>query len=209
MKIVTDTSLMLHLPLYEPDGDSFISRDVGGCLCTVTGASWQLQGRNFNGSTDHIVPDFTPGALGALTVEAWTRFHVQAIDMDIFHVISLGESRAISLRSNGCEIQPDGVAIGVGWHGWTGGSLPTGVYWHLAMTWNGSILTAYLNGKQDGAVVPVTGTLDAAGQSAAIGRKPYGEWWMNGIIGELRLYNRALSPQEVQHNYRVTKWRYA
>jgi hypothetical protein len=33
------------------------------------------------------------------------------------------------------------------------------------------------------------------------------ETWL-GVIGEVRVYNRALSPLEIQHNYLATKWRY-
>src|SRR3972149_6505876 len=53
-KFQYDPSCVLYLPLYELDGASFASRDAYGHLCTVTGATWGLQGRTFNGTSDWI-----------------------------------------------------------------------------------------------------------------------------------------------------------
>ena len=54
MDFIFDPSLVLYLPLYQPDGASFASRDAYGHLCTVTGALWTPQGRTFDGADDII-----------------------------------------------------------------------------------------------------------------------------------------------------------
>jgi len=40
-----------------------------------------------------------------------------------------------------------------------------------------------------------------------IARSAYGGFW-NGTIGEVFIYNRLLTPQEIQRNYLITKWKY-
>ena len=208
MKFIFDTSLVLYLPLHESDGNPIVSKDTYGHIGTVSGADWTPRGGSFDGADDYITTMFKPGALTSLTVEAWARFNVTAIDQDIFHTVSSAEERAVSLRSNGCEIQPQGTPVGSSWHSWTIGTLLADVFWHLSMTWDGAGVKGYLNGRQDGDANTITGNLNAAGQSTEIGKHPSNGWWMNGIIGEVRFYNRALTGAEIMHNYLATKWRY-
>jgi hypothetical protein len=54
MDFILDPSLVLYLPLYERDGASFISRDLYGRSCTVTGTLWRPNGRYFDGTDDSI-----------------------------------------------------------------------------------------------------------------------------------------------------------
>jgi hypothetical protein len=73
VNFVYDPSLVFHLPLYELDGDSFISKDACGHLCTVTGAVWTPRGSDFDGLDDKItVPDHSSLCpAGAMTLEFW------------------------------------------------------------------------------------------------------------------------------------------
>ncbi|MDO8687497.1 MAG: hypothetical protein Q7K41_02790, partial [Dehalococcoidales bacterium] len=54
MDFIFDPSLVLYLPLYEPDSSSLMSKDAYGHLAAVTGATWGTLGRTFDGSDDQI-----------------------------------------------------------------------------------------------------------------------------------------------------------
>jgi hypothetical protein len=74
-------------------------------------------------------------------------------------------------------------------------ALPLNTWSHLAATYDGVTLRLYVNGAQvsshpyTGSIVTSTGALRIAGNSA-------GEFF-RGLIDEIRIYNRALSPSEI------------
>jgi hypothetical protein len=76
-------------------------------------------------------------------------------------------------------------------------------YWHhIAMIWDGSYMRVYLDGSQSSIVTPMAGTLTNTAKNFAIGK--LGEWGsgnFNGLIDEVRVYNRALSPSEITSLY--------
>ena len=70
---------------------------------------------------------------------------------------------------------------------------------------NGAEVSAtWAYGGGTGGVAPQTTV--AILQLGAISRGTAELW--NGLIDEVRIYNRALTPLEIQHNYLATKWRY-
>ena len=75
--------------------------------------------------------------------------------------------------------------------------LPLNTWTHLATTYDGSALRLYVNGTQvatlaaTGSIVTSTGALKIGGNAL------WGEWY-SGLIDELRVYNRALTPTEIQ-----------
>jgi hypothetical protein len=65
------------------------------------------------------------------------------------------------------------------------------------MTYDGATLRLYVNGTQ-AATRAVTGTIQSGTNPLWIGgNQPYGEYF-NGLIDEVRVYNRALAPGEIQ-----------
>ena len=86
-------------------------------------------------------------------------------------------------------------------------TLSTGVWYHLALTYNGSVMTGYINGVPDGSSLSVSGTINwDAAYNTLIG-SGQGSSFMNGTIDEVRIYNRSLSLQEIQEHYNATKAR--
>jgi len=79
----------------------------------------------------------------------------------------------------------------------TGGNGQLGAWKHVAATWNGTRITLYINGAYSAStaqtiVPPSTGKMMQIGrhQESAGG-------WFNGSIDEVRIYNRALTSDEV------------
>lgn len=71
---------------------------------------------------------------------------------------------------------------------------------HYAVTWNGNEVRFYLNGRQVGAAIPLPGTIAAFGSTKLeIGRDVHSATeWTDGALDDLRVYNRALTPNEVK-----------
>ena len=74
---------------------------------------------------------------------------------------------------------------------------PVNVWTHVALTYDGTIIRLYVNGAQAGSQAR-TGSIQANSNPLWIGgNSPYGEYFQ-GLIDEVRVYNRALSQAEIQ-----------
>lgn len=82
----------------------------------------------------------------------------------------------------------------------TGSSaLPTGQWVHLAVTLSGTTGTLYVNGQAAAANTGMTlnpASLGAAG-NLWIGKSEFGDPYLNGMVDEFQVFNRALSQAEV------------
>ncbi|MCK4863144.1 MAG: LamG domain-containing protein [Dehalococcoidales bacterium] len=211
MNFVFDKSLVLYLPLYRPDGSSFMSRDACGHLCTVTGAAWRQKSRYFDGTDDSIncgnntVLDITNN----YTIELWLCLdNITGWKDVICKRPATNDEGYVLLFANGSSAP-------VLYHyitAWTGTACDTSIalkeFTHIVVIKNGTSVTYFLNGGQRNTVT-ISGTPTTTNADLIIGR------WMQGaanpfagMIGEVRMYSRALTPQEIQHNYLATKWRY-
>ena len=76
-------------------------------------------------------------------------------------------------------------------------ALASNTWTHLAATYDGANLRLYVNGTQV-ATRAVTGSMRASTGALRIGgNSTWGEWF-GGLIDDVRIYNRALTPSEVQ-----------
>jgi len=206
----SDPSLVLYLPLGKLDGASFISKEARGHLCTVTGALWRPSGRYFDGIDDEIdcgdnsILDFTSGDF---SVEFWIK--QTSSPADNAYVINRGNYNLsgwyIWFWNAGDEMQfytnqdTPGVQS-------TTMDMTFDTWLHLALVRSGAVATWYQNTvdvtKNHGTHIDPT----SVSQALKIGAFPSDDF--KGTIGEVSIYNRALTPLEIQHNYLATKWRY-
>ena len=75
-------------------------------------------------------------------------------------------------------------------------ALPLNTWSHLAMTWDGLVMRMYVNGTQV-STSALTGTARTSTSPLRIGGNAVWPEWFNGVIDEVRVYNRALSAAEV------------
>ena len=208
MDFIFDRSLVLYLPLYQLDGASFISKDKHGHLCTVTGALWTPRGRSFDGVDDKIVLP-TPAILditGNVTLEVWVTTDSISANMDVVSGYD-GTDLRFHLMFQTVNILNfySGAAAG--------GNLASAPYSAHLGNWTHAVgiydgdTKIYVNGeyvaKATTPLAPVTITT-----AIQLGERADGTVDFAGSIGEVRIYNRALTPPEIQHNYLATKWRY-
>jgi hypothetical protein len=103
-----------------------------------------------------------------------------------------------ALYANTDGNRPSGNVFAAGDHELRGTSaLPLNTWTHLAATYNGSTLILFVNGSQV-ASTPVTGTIvGGTGPLKMGGNAIWGEWF-NGLIDEVRVYDRARTAAEIQ-----------
>ncbi|GAI13447.1 unnamed protein product, partial [marine sediment metagenome] len=89
---------------------------------------------------------------------------------------------------------------------------PSANVWHCVvctLDGIGNVSQIYL----DGVAYGTSGACPAVNIGGVIrvgSRYALSETWhaFDGVLGEAVIYSRILTPQEIQHNYEATKWRY-
>ena len=208
---VYDPSLVLYLPLWKRDGASFMSEDRHGHLCTAYGAVWTPMGRSFDGTDDYLnggthtsldVPAF-------LTLEAWVYLRTSAWGAIVSKRKGVPWEASYSLEINATtlEFTCDTTATGTGGGG-KAHAFPTGVWHHVAGTYDGAALKFFANGEIFGSIA-LTGLRTQTTNPLMIGDlDETNKEWFNGLIGEVSIWSRALTEHEILNHYLATKWRY-
>jgi len=211
-RFIFDPSLVLYLPLYQVDGSSFMSQDAYGHTCTRTGALWRPNGHYFDPTDDQIViTDHSALRLTTyVTIELWycpnTTFDSSATAYRSF-CGKTGGNQGYTLR-----LEPSAGKA----HFYLGDNATYHHFYSAKTSWAANtwfhIVATYdqVNGS-----LYVDGNLDLATPNAGISIYPKvidmhigtGNP-IDGIVGEFRIYSRALSAVEIQRNYLATKWRY-
>jgi len=85
------------------------------------------------------------------------------------------------------------------------GQPTTGEWHHLVMVWDGSFLKAYVDGQLLGSPVKQTIVPPETTDNLIIGKKPsrMPDGYFNGIVDQIRLYDRALSEEEIMTLYKT------
>jgi len=162
-----------------------------------------------DGSNDYIDSDVTSFDLtGDLSAEVW--FNISVTANDWVRVIGKGDG---SNRSFGFWYNNPGSVFLYQRYGASGNvgsvygiSIQTNTWYHVIVTSSGSTHKLYLNGVD---VQTQTGAGPFFSSSSTL-KVGFGEihTYHNGRIGLYRVYNRALTAQEVSQNYNATKKRY-
>ena len=76
---------------------------------------------------------------------------------------------------------------------------------HLVMVWDGSLLKAYIDGQLFGAPVKQTIVPPETTDNLIIGKKPSSkpDGYFGGLLDQIRLYNRALTEEEIMTLYKT------
>uniref|UniRef100_A0A6M3KLJ7 Putative lectin/glucanase superfamily protein n=1 Tax=viral metagenome TaxID=1070528 RepID=A0A6M3KLJ7_9ZZZZ len=220
--------LVLYAPLWHPEksGSPFNAWDiVNGAVhaCTVTGATWGITGRTFDGTDDLIVGDTNIGISGAgnRTYLVWANPAAESLANDkITNILGTGWAAPDYLDTAGTgnvfSIATFGWTTKAGqWAAWgksadteSSGLLTAGTSYLLGATYDGTNVQLYQNGVADNVEAH---TLDLINTPPLMGRKvgvAADRLWYKGIVGEAWIYNRVLSAGEILHIYEITKWRY-
>jgi glucose/arabinose dehydrogenase/PKD repeat protein len=197
------SGLVLGLGFEETSGTVVTDASSAKNNGTVNGATQTASGRfgralSFDGVNDRVdVPDAASLELtNALTLEAWVRPTSSRLHAP---VITKETSNYYTYRLEaGGEVKgiPEGFISDTAWS-WEDAEdtkvLPNGTWSHLAMTYDGANMTLYVNGKPVSTRAAAKPKID--GLKLAIGA--YKTNFYEGLIDEVRIYNRALSAVEI------------
>jgi alpha-galactosidase len=138
------------------------------------------------------------------TIAAWIR---TAASKNHNSVLSKGEwKEAYSLLVKGDTTPKDLLWTGNDVSVFSGDAIPLNVWTHVAVTINGALTTFYLNGQINGAANQNRGNpIDNTPAGVSIGREQYsgsmpaGRWFFDGLVDEVRIYRRTLTPAEIRN----------
>ena len=190
------------------EGTGTTTADVSGNgnVGTITGASWSTQGRygnalSFNGTSSVVrVPSSSsldPG--GAMTLEGWVK---PTASLSGWRTVLQRQPDAYYLNasSGAGDLRPaGGGTFGSGSSGTLIGptAIPINTWTHEALTYDGTTMRLYINGVE-AANKPQSGAVQSSTNPLWIGgNQPYGEYFQ-GLLDEIRVYKRALTPAEIQ-----------
>ena len=170
---------------------------------------------SFDGSNDYIsVPPSTSlNITNAITLEAWIKadnwapsdydspFITKANGTDwgvwnLVHKVNDNQTGKTGFRF---EIVISGTRYKI----WSTTQGQTNQWYHLVGTFDGTTMRLYVNGIEENSNV-TPGSIDTNNLNLQIGKQwwYYSNYsWFNGTIDEVRIYNRALSPEEINASY--------
>jgi hypothetical protein len=178
--------LVKHYKFDEGSGTS-LTDSVGSNNGTISGATWttgKIGGAlSFDGNDQVTVANQSLAA--QFTVSAWVKWNgTNGTVFDVSNRIFYLENGGFGFWNNGSTGSGDF------------GQVPTGSWQHIAYVYNGSTLAGYINGVSSGSF---SSSISTGSGVAIIGNG--GSDFFNGQIDELRVYNRALSAQEITDIY--------
>lgn len=168
-----------------PTGTTIISNCVrSGC-------------RQFNGSSDLVNLGAVGASATAFTVSVWAYPAVAGQRTQIGKCNSSAAYCNYYIRNAASGFTTGGT----NYHEITL-SLTTKVWTLVTMTYDGASLCGYLNGVLSGSCLSVSGSADTTGTLSIgrLGAYSGGQFW-SGNIDDVRIYNRALTAQEVLDLY--------
>ena len=191
------------------EGSGTTAADVSGKgnIGTISNATWTSGGKygsalSFNGTSAYVsVPDAASLDLSnQLTLEAW----VKPTALSGWEAIVNKEQPGnitYGLFANSATSQPAGIIYPVGGTGEsiTRGTaqLATSVWTHVAATYDGSTLSLYVNGTLASSLAVSASIVTSASPLKIGGNSIWGEYF-NGLIDNVRIYNRSLAQSEIQ-----------
>ncbi|MBI2542782.1 MAG: tail fiber domain-containing protein [Candidatus Aenigmarchaeota archaeon] len=211
----SDDGLVLYLPFSENTSTTAYDRSPygnDGTLTNISSPATSLSGWTANGKFGNAL--ILDGVNDYVNVGNDTRFYMtDAITISAW--IKGNSTQATNSEIISKEDYPSGwglygsgnLVIGLTGSGWTGTaistSFTTGVWYHVVGTYDSSSgsMKAYVNGVLESTVAG-SGTITTGRRPLYIGtsEQDFARVW-NGTIDEVRIYNRALSAEEIRTQY--------
>lgn len=171
---------------------------------------------SFDGVDDYVIFPDSPSIsiIGDMTINCWIKVSdfsgprgiVSKVNVNIpnpfdYYILpSTGQPNL--LRGDGINNLP------TDWDYFSGNNAPQLNIWqNISVTYQGGNVIHYLNSIQNGSGTINPIITDNSGDMY-IGNRADNATPMFGNISCLQLYNRALTPQEILHNYNKLKWRF-
>jgi hypothetical protein len=206
--IITVTDLVVAYSFTEGRGTTVADASNQANDGAIFGATWTSQGRfgsalAFDGPNAYVAVPAQPSLniTGALTLQAWIYPFVLEGAQTIVYKTSTGDLNSYDLALIGSAVG-FGISTPDGWSGHitNGVNLVPNTWYHVAAVYNDATSNVHI--YVDGVAVlsePAVQALPANNGPLYIGTGYAGDQF-RGRIDEVRLYNRALTAEEIQHD---------
>jgi hypothetical protein len=194
-------SLVAAFSFNEGSGAAVGDSSGNGNVGTVQGAVWTTAGKyggalSFNGSARVVVADSPSLRLSsAMTLSAWVKPSSQATWWQ--DVVYKGDDDYYLEGSSPSGGAPATGGTFAGGPLYGTGAPPVGAWTHLAVTYDRTTLRLYVNGAQVASRARTKAMVTSSHPLEIGGDGIYGQFFQ-GVIDEVRVYNRALSASEIQ-----------
>lgn len=203
--------LVLYLPLWALKGSPFKSVDAYEHTCDVTGALWRPDGRLMDGD-DYIrqatLLDVMPSAV---TYIAWMYFDAQGAEEYIMDKTNtVGQNKLLLYKSNTDKL----ITLQEGGNNGNRSvssvaSIAAATWAHCACTYSAAAVPrTYLNTVEAVGLVATEAIQNGVAADFTIGATGIGASFLTGRVGEVWVYERVLTAEEITHNRAATAWRY-
>jgi len=173
---------------------------------TINGATWNSSGKHggamyFDGSNYIEVQDSPNLNPSQITIGAWIK--TNNIGAIVFKWSETNGHRAYAFEMNnpGTGTVYLSIRNAAGGSAWAGGTTYLlDNQWHYVVgTYDNSFIRIYVDGSLQGSTA-LSGNINNIIDNVLIGRRPEGEFF-NGLMDEVMIFNRALSPAEINASY--------
>jgi len=206
-----DPTLVLHFNTQIPNDEKdtiLYDYSIYGNNGQIYGAQWTPEGLKVDGVDDYVevghsnvlnLPD-------AFTLICWGKIVDTSPEQWIISKRgTLNPNSGYFLGVGGNHILSGYYQSGVGWKIKSGGvSLGNNIWRFYTSTWDGATLRLYVDGQTD-LTLATGGSVETNTEPLNIGRCSADSYRVYGLIGEVRIYSRALSADEILALYNKTK----
>jgi Concanavalin A-like lectin/glucanases superfamily len=156
------------------------------------------QGMQFDGVNDYVV----------LSDRAYPANYSVSVWLYFKGIVGGNESPFFNIGACYSTIDNDGTLsywnngfAGSGSFG--GGAFPIGSWQQVVVTYDGTVLRAYVNGSSFGNTITSTSECTGASNVFEIGASSAESEFFNGLLDDVRIYNRVLTAQEIKRLYNM------
>jgi len=156
------------------------------------------KGLEFDGNDDFLTIPSSASSLdfngrAEATMEVWIKKSGVSQKMILWQENQYGittvSSNAVQsiFKTSGGNVQLNGPVVGTDWT-------------HIAITYDGDVGRLYVNGSEEDNN-SISGTISGAATTVYIGRWQFSSMYFDGVVDEVRIHNRTLSPEEINASY--------
>jgi len=210
---ISEEDFVLWLSMDQAKGTAIEDKSRFGNHCEIVGATWvageEESALRFAGGDNHLNcgNDGSLDVTGAITIEAWVKLNTYESSGgygDLATILNKPTAYSVEVDSQSGKL---GVSLARVTDGrvFSNTALPLDEWVHIAITYDRSELTWYVNGKLD-RTMSVTGTTNRSPYNLIVGGDPRVGRFLNGTMGSVRILNRTLSAEQISAIYNSQEW---
>lgn len=204
-----DPTLVMYLPLDENNGNTASDLSPLGNHAVLKGKSAWTNGKYnsgieiVSGGWMEVKDSDSLDLTKAMTINCWvlikgmTAEHQSAVEKGDaweageYNLLPCYNPDSVLLQMNDLPEGCDDEALG--------GKVNDGQWHHIAGTWDGKAIKTFVDGKET-SKLDCAGELEKNSKPLYIGARGGSSRWMNGLIDEIKMYNRALNEAEIKQD---------